>query len=112
LTAPGKIRQKQAARGWFDRVFIQRKSYSGHFLQLHVGNTDQSAGSFGVSVSKRICPSSVSRNYVKRVLRAWYRAHRPLLRGQDLVIRVRRKHDRRDFPRVSRELDKLLSRFH
>ena len=110
MTAPGKTRQKQAARGWFDLVFVQRKSYSGHFLQLYLGNTDQPASSFGVSVSKRICPSSVSRNYVKRVLRAWYQAHRQLLQGQDVVIRVRRKPDRRDFPRISRELDKLLSR--
>jgi ribonuclease P protein component len=111
LTAPGKAQKKQTARGWFDRVFVQRKSQSGHFLQLYLGKTDRPAGSLGISVSKRICPSAVSRNYAKRILRAWYQSHGPLLHGQDVVIRVRRYYDQRDFSRVSRELDKLIGRF-
>ena len=110
MTALGKAAKKQAARGWFDRVFVQRKSYSGRFSQLYLGNTDRPAGSFGVSVSKRICPSAVSRNYAKRVLRAWYQSHRAQFEGQDVVIRVRREYDAREFAAVQQELNKLLSR--
>jgi ribonuclease P protein component len=110
LTGPSKAQKRQTARGWFDRVFVQRKSQSGHFLQLYLGKTDRPTGSFGVSVSKRVCPSAVSRNYVKRILRAWYQTHQTLLGGQDLVVRVRRYYDRRDFSRVSRELNRLLGR--
>ena len=110
MTALGNVAQKQAARGRFGRVFDQRKSYSGRFLQLYLGITDQPAGSFGVSVSKRICPSAVSRNYVKRVLRAWYRAHVERLQGHDVIIRVRRRYGRRDFALISHELHQLLSR--
>lgn len=110
MTGLGKAAQKRAARGWFDRVFVQRKSLSGRFLQLYLGTTSQSAGSFGVSVSKRVCPSAVSRNYVKRVLRQWYHDHAAQLRGHDVVIRVRLGHDRRDFAAVRQELQKFLSR--
>ena len=110
MTGLGKAAQKRAARGWFDRVFVQRQFLSGRFFQLYLGATDQGAGSFGVSVSKRICPSAVSRNYVKRLLRDWYRAHIAQLQRYDIVIRVRRSHDRRDFAAARHELDKLLSR--
>jgi ribonuclease P protein component len=63
-----------------------------------------------VSVSKRVCPSAVSRNYCKRTLRAWYAHHRTSLGKNDVVIRVKRGYDRREFSLVSEELAKLLRR--
>lgn len=111
MTLPGKARQKQTARGWFDRVFVQRKSYSGRFVQLYLGDAKQPVGSFGVSVSKRISPSAASRNYTKRVLRAWYGANRRLLQNHDIVIRIRCHWGREDFAKLNQELNKFLRRF-
>jgi ribonuclease P protein component len=111
LTSPGRSRQKQAARGWFDRAFAQKTAFSGRYLQLYVVAAESPSGRLGVSVSKRTSPSAVARNYVKRVLRAWYQSNRQKLSSMDIVIRVRRGYDRRDFPGVSRELDNMLQRF-
>jgi ribonuclease P protein component len=110
LTPGTKPAKNNTRRGWFDRVFAQRETVGGPFLQLYLALSQTQPGRFGVSVSKRICPSAASRNYCKRTLRAWYRQHSEALAQRDLVVRVRRNYGRREFIAVKEEFAKLLRR--
>ena len=110
MTPSEKPAQKNTQRGWFDRVFERRNTVGGRYLQLHLAPSGDKAASLGISVSKRICPSAVSRNYCKRMLRDWYRQHSAAFGNNDLVVRVKRRYDRRDYLMVSEELAKLLKR--
>lgn len=111
MTAAENPGQKKSQRGWFDRVFARRVSVGGRYLQLYLAPSGAEPGCFGISVSKRVCRSAVSRNYCKRMLRAWYRQHGGDFDKNDLVIRVRRSYGRREIALVSEELAKLLRRF-
>ncbi len=101
---------KRAKHGWFDRVFASRISFSGHYVQLYFAPTLGLGGKFGVSVAKRTCPKSVDRNYAKRVLRAWYGQWISELANVDLVVRVKRRYDGRQFAALSHELGGLLNK--
>ena len=91
-------------------MFAQRVAVGGPYLQLNLALNSTQPGRFGISVSKRVCPSAVARNYCKRTLRAWYRQHCGVLGKNDLVIRVRRRYGRQEFASVREELAKLLRR--
>jgi ribonuclease P protein component len=110
LTATDKQGRKQSHCGWFDRVFARHESVSGRFLELYLAPSDAETPCFGISVSKRVCPTAVSRNYCKRILRAWFRQHGRIFKHNDLVIRVRRRYGRREMLMVSEELAKLVRR--
>lgn len=110
MTAIVKPGRNDTRRGWFDGVFARREALGGRFLQLNLAPGSEGRERFGISVSKRVCATAVSRNYCKRTLRAWYRQHCGDLRNHDLVIRVRRSYGRREFVQVSEELAKLMQR--
>jgi ribonuclease P protein component len=110
LTPGKKPGKNNARRGWFDRVFAQRETVGGPYLQLYLALSEAQPGRFGVSVSKRICPSAAARNYCKRTLRTWYGQHSEALAKRDLVVRVRRNYGRRDFAVVREEFAKLMRR--
>ena len=63
-----------------------------------------------MSVGKRSCPKAVERNYAKRTLRAWYGHRVGELTNVDLVIRVKRRYDGRQFAALSHELSGLLNK--
>lgn len=65
----------------------------------------------GIVVSKKTAKRAVARNYMRRVLREWFRHYRGQISGQDLVIRINKPFGRADFAQVQNELAKLLESF-
>ena len=59
-------------------------------------------------VSKRILPKSVSRNYVKRIIRETFRQNYINLVGMDFVVKLRRKLDRKSSFEARQALLQLL----
>ncbi|MYD44068.1 MAG: ribonuclease P protein component [Gammaproteobacteria bacterium] len=48
----------------------------------------------GMTVAKRHLPKAVHRNYVKRVIREWFRCNQSNLRNRDFIVILRhRPHD-------------------
>ena len=64
----------------------------------------------GIVVSKKTARRAVARNYMRRVLREWFRHHREQMAGHDLVIRVNKPFYRADFVEVQAELVRLLEK--
>jgi len=64
----------------------------------------------GIVVSKKTVRRAVARNYMRRVLREWFRLNREKLGGLDVVVRAQKAFVRAEFHQVQEELLQFLNR--
>ena len=64
----------------------------------------------GIVVSKKTARRAVARNYMRRVLREWFRLNREQLGGLDVVVKAQKAFARADFMLIQEELQRFLSR--
>ena len=64
----------------------------------------------GIVVSKKTVRRAVARNYMRRVLREWFRLNREKLGGLDVVVRAQKAFVRAEFHPVQEELLQFLNR--
>ena len=58
--------------------------------------------------SKKVSASSVRRNYMRRVLREFFRKQQSKLGNVDIVIRIQKSFSRQDYPAVEQEFANLM----
>ncbi len=61
-------------------------------------------------VAKKVAKRSVDRNYMRRVLREFFRKQQTDIAALDLVVRVQKSFRKQDVAAVSQEFDELLFR--
>jgi len=94
----------------FSSVFnFRRRLYSEH-LVLNFKPNDLEIARLGLVVAKKTAKSAVSRNYMRRVLREFFRLHQCELGTFDLVINVRKKFTRLNFNSLQHEFGQLSSK--
>ena len=93
----------------FSSVFALRKQRSRVFIQVmqSAGNTLAYAR-LGLVVSKKVAKRANKRNYMKRVIREWFRCHKHDLPARDFVVRVRVAFDRGTALQARQELAELM----
>lgn len=64
----------------------------------------------GIVVSKKTARRAVARNYMRRVLREWFRLNREKLGGLDVVVKVQKPFMRTEFNLTQEELLRFLNR--
>ncbi len=64
----------------------------------------------GLVVGKKVAKSSVHRNYMRRVLREFFRTQQHEINSVDLVVRVQNKFDTKDFIQIKQEFDALIQK--
>jgi ribonuclease P protein component len=64
----------------------------------------------GISISKRVEPSSVRRNRVKRLIREQFRAKSRQGQGCDLVVRMRKQPGQNDLARFIADLNLAIEK--
>lgn len=94
----------------FSSVFNFRKRISGHFFAIHYQRNQLGWPRLGLIVGKKTARLSVSRNYMRRVLRELFRAQQSQLASLDLVVRTQRAFDCKDYPAVKLEFYQLLAK--
>lgn len=94
----------------FSSVFAFRNRRSLDFLQV-ARSDGNGAGHprLGLVVGKKTAKRANERNYMKRVIRNWFRLNKNNLPPQDFVVRVRRKFDRDTARQARSELARLMS---
>ena len=92
----------------FSSVFALRRSRHGRYLQVLLGEA-QEHPRLGLVVAKKVAKRAHERNYMKRVLREWFRLHKHGLPAQDIVVRAKMKFEQEDFQAVWQELQRLLN---
>lgn len=93
----------------FSSVFALRKQRSQHFIQVSQ-SADNALGHarLGLVVSKKAAKRANKRNYMKRVIREWFRCHKQDLPPCDFVVRVRVMFERDTAQQARQELAKLM----
>lgn len=94
----------------FSSVFNFRKRISAQHLAIHYQPNTQQHARLGLVVSKKTAKLAVSRNYMRRVLREFFRVQQHELGHVDLVVRVQKKFDKVDFIQIKQEFDTLIAK--
>ena len=72
----------------FGNVYKRGKSYANKYLVMYIVDNDLESNRLGISVSKKVGNSVVSR--ITRLIREAYRLHQDeLLKGKDIVVVAR-----------------------
>lgn len=94
----------------FSSVFAFRNRRSLDFLQVARSDCNGAGHPrIGLVVGKKTAKRANERNYMKRVIRDWFRLNKNNLPPQDFVVRVRRKFDRDTARQARSELARLMS---
>lgn len=94
----------------FSSVFNFRKRINTPYLAMHYQPNAHQRPRLGLVVSKKIAKLAVSRNYMRRVLRELFRLKQHEICHVDLIIRVQKKYNKRDFKQIKQEFDILITK--
>ncbi len=94
----------------FSSVFNFRKRIAGKFLAIHYQPNMLEHARLGLVVGKKVAKLAVHRNYMRRVLREFFRIQQHEINHVDLVMRVQKKFERTDFDLIKQEVDTLIKK--
>ena len=94
----------------FSSVFNFRKRFSLQYLAMHYQPNTLQRPRLGLVVGKKTAKLAVSRNYMRRVLREFFRLNQHQICHVDLIIRVQKKFDKVDFILIKQEFDTLITK--
>ena len=93
----------------FSSVFAFRKQRSAPLLQVFfLPQNGLHHARLGLVVSKKTAKRAHERNYMKRVIREWFRCRKDGLPPYDFVVRVRQRFDRSNAQEARRQLAGLM----
>ncbi len=92
----------------FSSVFNFRKRIATEYLALHYQGNQLQRPRLGLVVGKKTAKLAVSRNYMRRVLRELFRLHQHEISAADIILRVQKKFDKRDFQLIKLEFNALV----
>ena len=83
---------------------------SKHFTFNVLANDADQKNSLGVTVSKKVSKRAVDRNYLKRVMREFYRTRQSELNGASLVLTAKPSSNRANSKELFNSLDELWAK--
>ncbi len=93
----------------FSSVFALKKQRNSALFQVWVSFSDgQTHPRIGLVVGKKAAKRANRRNYMKRLIREWFRLNRHSLPPRNFVVRVRRGFSRDEAAEARAQLAKLL----
>jgi ribonuclease P protein component len=94
----------------FSSVFNFRKRISMQYLVMHYQPNLHNSARLGLVVGKKTAKLAVSRNYMRRVLREFFRLNQHEICQVDLIIRVQKKFNKSNFIQIKQEFDMLIAK--
>jgi ribonuclease P protein component len=94
----------------FSSVFNFRKRISTEHLAIHYQPNMHNRARLGLVVGKKTAKLAVSRNYMRRVLREFFRLKQHEICHVDLIIRVQKKFNKVDFIQIKQEFNLLIGK--
>ena len=92
----------------FSSVFNLRKRIASQHLVMRYKPNEYNRPRLGLIVGKKTAKLAVWRNYMKRVLREFFRLSQHQLPAIDLIIQVQKPFKKADFLLVKQEFEQLL----
>jgi ribonuclease P protein component len=85
-------RHRYSGRGAFSAALRNPRKFRGTTTLLHVAPGRPGLSRIGVAVAKRLAPSAIDRNRLKRLVRETFRKHGAKMAGLDIVIAPRERY--------------------
>jgi ribonuclease P protein component len=104
----GSRRFRLSGVGAFEAVFRAGQRREGRFLQMVCAAAARDVGRVGIVIGRQALPLAVDRNRVRRMLRVRLDAARPAIERYDLVLRLKRRAVRAEFPLIAEEAQQML----
>ena len=82
-------RHRFSERGSFGPILRGTRKHRGTLAILHVATGRPGASRFGMALTRRLVPSAVARNRLKRLARELFRRHPARIAGLDCVVTLR-----------------------
>jgi ribonuclease P protein component len=82
-------RHRFTAQGSFGPLLRAPGKIRGLHAVIHVARAPQAESRLGIALTRRLIPSAVARNRVKRMLREAFRRHEVKTKGLDCVVTLR-----------------------
>jgi ribonuclease P protein component len=101
-------RHRFHARGAFGPALRSARKLRGKMALIHVAPARPGVSRLGIALTRRVAPSSVQRNRIKRMVRELFRRHPAKRAGLDLVVTLREAAGRVDAKTLSEEIRALL----
>ena len=101
-------RHRFTVQGSFGAILRNSRKLRSPHAVLHVSPGNPGMSRFGIALTRRLVPSSVHRNRVKRALRETFRRHPVKRSGLDIVVSLRLRFDPRDQAAMVEEVKALL----
>ncbi|WP_037586656.1 ribonuclease P protein component [Stenoxybacter acetivorans] len=92
----------------FSSVFALRRQKRHKYIQIFQAANQLTHPRLGLVVSKKTAKRANRRNYMKRVLREWFRKHQHDLPNNDIVLRVHLAFEQNQAQEIWQTLDNLL----
>jgi ribonuclease P protein component len=102
-------RYRLTRREGFSRI-LQQRAQTADWFALHSQPNAESCARLGISVSKRIVPSAVNRNRIKRLVREVFRVRKNTGIARDIVVRLRKPLGEQDKTQARVVLAEMLSK--
>lgn len=102
-------RYRLTRREGFSRI-LQQRAQTSNWFALHSQPNAESCARLGISVSKRIVPSAVKRNSIKRLIRESFRVRVDTEVARDIVVRLRKPLGKQDKTQARMILTEMLSK--
>src|SRR5437870_317749 len=94
---------KLSKKGDFSSVFSYRCLIRSLHFSVFV-RPNQSWGRLGISIGKKVAIRAVDRNYMKRVIREFFRSDAVIFVGMDVVVQLRQKFSQGIYAEIRHEL--------
>lgn len=94
----------------FSSVFNFRKRIATKYLVMHYQPNTLNRPRLGLVVGKKVAKPAVQRNYMRRVLREFFRTRQYEINHLDLVVRVQKKFDHSNYEEIQQEFISLLNK--
>ncbi len=94
----------------FSSVFNLRKRIANTYLVIRFKPNNLNRPRLGLVVGKKTAKLAVHRNYMKRVLREFFRLNQHQLPSLDLVVQVQKKFQKTDFVQIKQEFEQLMKK--
>jgi ribonuclease P protein component len=103
-------RHRFSARGSFGPVLRASRKVRGRLAIIHASPAAGSVSRLGVALTRRLVPSAVDRNRVKRLVREAFRRHPLKHSGLDCVVMLRERFASAQAAEIAAEVRALLGR--
>lgn len=105
-------RHRFSERGSFGTVLRGSRKVRGILAVIHAASRKDEFSRLGVALTRRLVPSAVHRNLVKRTVREAFRGHAVKGSGLDVVVTLRQRFDESQAAAIGAEVRGLLDKLY